>query len=63
MDTNEDLRSELKDAIAKVRYQIEVQLSTPSYISSPGHSGNEIALAALRTELAELEDALAGLAD
>ena len=61
METSKDLRRELKDAIAKVQQQIDVQSSTPSYISSPGHSGNEVALTALRAELTELEDALAGL--
>jgi hypothetical protein len=62
METKDDLRRELKDAIEKVRHQIEVQEATPSYVSSPGHSGNEVALAALRTELAELEEAWVGLA-
>ncbi len=59
MSTQNPLRHDLEVAIAKVREQIDVQERSTHYIGD-GPIASE-AVAELRAELAELEDALAGL--
>ena len=53
------LREELVEAIANVRRQIDVQSTADHYIGSEGITVQ--ALGELQSELAQLEDALAGL--
>ena len=57
--TNAELRTELKAAISSVRQQIAVQSTADHYLGSENITAN--ALSELRSELANLEDALAGL--
>ncbi len=57
--SNDELRTELKDAIANVRHQIEIQAMSDHYIGS-GRITEE-AIGELRSELAQLEEALANL--
>ena len=61
MSTSADdgLRSELREAIASVRRQIEIQSMSDHYIGSGRIT--EDALIELRSELVRLEEALAGL--
>jgi hypothetical protein len=59
VNPNAQLREELKAAIAKVRHQIEVQALSDHYVGS-GRITEE-AIGELRTELAQLEEALANL--
>ena len=58
-ESDADLRSELKTAIAAVREQITIQSTADHYVGSEGIT--EEALSNLRSELVRLEDALAGL--
>jgi ribosomal protein L29 len=57
--TQEPLREELKEAIANVRHQIEVQQVSNHYVGSGQISAE--AIRELQVELAQLEDALANL--
>ncbi len=57
--SNSELRSELTTAIATVRQQITVQSTADHYVGSERIT--EEALNELRSELVQLEEALAGL--
>ncbi len=57
-ESKASLRAQLTDAIAKVRRQLEI-LYAPSSIGNPPDEGGDIA--ALETELRDLEAALADL--
>lgn len=59
MPTEDPLREELEEAIAKVRHQIEIQASSDHYIGS-GRITAE-AIAELQAELVQLEAARARL--
>ena len=59
MSSQEPLREELEEAIAQVRHQIEVQQASTHYIGD-GRITAE-AIADLKAELVQLEDALADL--
>jgi hypothetical protein len=54
-DDKADLRAQLDEAIANVRHQIEIQGLSDHYVGS-GHI-TEDAIAELRAELAQLEEA------
>lgn len=58
-ESNTELRAELRTAIAAVRRQIAVQSTADHYIGSEAITAE--ALVELRSELARLEEALAGL--
>ena len=58
-ESNSELRAELRTAIAAVRRQIAVQSTADHYIGSEAITAE--ALGELRSELARLEEALAGL--
>lgn len=62
MASRRQLREELKIAIANVRRRINVQQSTRGYGAGPYTAkGRDLALTELKAELAQLEEALAGL--
>jgi hypothetical protein len=62
MESRRQLREELKIAIVNVRRQINVQQSTTGYGAGPYTvKGRDLALTELKAELAQLEEALAGL--
>ena len=58
-ESNAELRSELKTAIATVRQQIAVQSTADHYVGSERIT--QETLSELRSELVRLEEALAGL--
>ena len=58
-ESTAELRVELEAAIAAVRQQMAIQSTADHYIGSEGIT--EEALGELSSELARLEDALAGL--
>jgi hypothetical protein len=58
-DSPDQLRDELKEAIARVREQIDIEERSGHYIGDGSITVG--ALAELRTELAQLEEALANL--
>jgi hypothetical protein len=60
MESDEELRAELKAAIAKVTHQIDIQ-SGSGHFAASGPSSRESLIQELQSELANLEDALAGL--
>jgi len=57
--SQDPIRQELQDAIAEVRHQIEIQAMSDHYVGSEGITTE--AISELRSELAELETALADL--
>ena len=58
-ETDAQLREELEEAIGKVRHQIDIQSTADHYIGSEGIT--EAALGELKSELVQLEEALARL--
>jgi hypothetical protein len=58
-DSPDQLRDELKEAIARLREQIDIEERSGHYIGDGSITVG--ALAELRTELAQLEEALANL--
>ena len=63
MESDAELRRELQAAIANVRRQIDVQSGANNYNGIGFPSGRVVALRELEDELAQLEEALAGLGD
>ncbi len=62
MESRSQLRAELLNAIADVRRQINRQQTASSGVfNGSGQSGVSVALRELRSELAQLEEVLAGL--
>ena len=61
-DHSKTLRQELREAIGKVRRQIEIE-GSPTGAKSVGPTQQQYLLDELGSELAQLEDALANLDD
>ncbi len=60
MESREQLRAELEEAIARVRRQIDINIRT-SIVGDYGPRFGPTATDELKAELAELEDALGSL--
>ena len=60
MESDAELRAELRAAIAKVSRQIEIQAGSVNFLASGPSSGPAL-VEALKAELSQLEEALAGL--
>jgi putative lipoic acid-binding regulatory protein len=63
MESHQQLRAELEDAIANVQRQIDIDQTTPRGRGSGVglYDGMDVAIMTLRNTLAELEEALANL--